>query len=58
MNIDREPSIVIQLLPSDLKKNHRETAIVREEGETPNDRNDRGISFLNFLMFLNCRQIS
>ena len=25
------------------KKSYRETAIVREEGETPNDRNDRGI---------------
>ena len=44
MSIDCEPSIVIQLLPSDLKKkSYRETAIVGEEAETPNDRNDRGI---------------
>ena len=43
MSIDCEPSIVIQLLPSDLKK--RVTEKLRsEEGEMPNDRrNDQGI---------------
>ena len=33
-----------------LIKGYRETAIVREEGETPNDRNDRG----NLSIFLSC----
>ena len=42
-SIDREPSIVIQLLPSDLKKELQRNCDRREEGETPNDRNDPGI---------------
>ena len=35
-----------------LSLRRRETAIVREEGETPNDRNDRGIRCLERLPIL------
>lgn len=36
---------ILQYLFADRSLQDRETAIVREENETPNDRNDRGMSF-------------
>ena len=41
MNIDR--ACLLDIFLETISQSRRETAIVREENETPNDRNDRGI---------------
>ena len=43
MNFAREFDVMIS---DSYSMHNRETAVVRELGETPNDRNDRGITSL------------
>lgn len=43
----RYSSLSMLLMLTDSDKTGKQTAIVREESETPNDRNDRGASLLH-----------